>query len=386
MRAASLLSEEKPMKNTQISEISWTHGTFNGWFNVKSVRRFFRDYVGGLVRLWRGRGFPMYTLDFAQKQKELWTLLEYDHSKLIADGVVKQTMHALGLAWSYFPHAWSVSSGENRTPLDVFNDDALLGKAILKRVIWGDVVKLGKYPDKSPAVGLSANSLRKGLRTLTGTQGVSNFRPTAAAAIYHELLPEQGGVTWDMSMGWGGRMLGALACEKVRKYIGCDPSTKTFEGLTKMKVELLPMARRMGRALEVELHQLGSEMMRPVLEPCSVDLAFTSPPYFSTERYSDEPTQSYIKFPDREAWLTGFMGTTLDNCEWCLKPGGLLAVNIAAVKGYPELARDFVALAESKGWRLVETLRLALSAMPGAKHKHDKFKYEPIFVFKRKSD
>jgi hypothetical protein len=88
-----------------------------------------------------------------------------------------------------------------------------------------------------------------------------------------------------------------------------------------MRDELLPMARKMDRNLDVELHKLGSETkeMRDMLKPNSVDLAFTSPPYFLQEKYSDDLTQSCVRYGDQESWLNEFMGQTLDNCAYCLK-------------------------------------------------------------------
>lgn len=63
------------------------------------------------------------------------------------------------------------------------------------------------------------------------------FTPTAAAAIYHKFLPEEGGVVWDMSAGFGGRLLGALACDRVDKYIGTDPNPLSVDGLREMTDE-----------------------------------------------------------------------------------------------------------------------------------------------------
>lgn len=347
------------------------------------VHRLFRDYVKARRQYWRKRGFPDYVLNYPQKGKKLRSLMEYNHSHLIVDGVVQQKgMHGLNLAWCYFPHQWSVRCGNRRTPLEVFNEDKLLEKAIYKRLKYGGFSITGKNKFR-----LTAAELRKGLRTVTGTQGVSNFRPTAAAAIYHRYMPENGGVTWDMSSGWGGRLLGAMACHKVKRYIGCDPSTETWKGLVRMKLELLQSAMLIRRDdPKVDLFRLGSETkeMRDKLPKGGVDLCWTSPPYFSTEVYSDEPTQSCIKFPTKDAWLTGFMGQTLDNCAYCLKPGGVLAINIADVRSYPDLSQRLVEYAESKGWKLVETLRYAVSSMMGTKHKHDgKPKSEPIYVFNR---
>lgn len=316
---------------------------------------------------------------------------------------VKQETHFNPLSITYFPHFWNVPAGGKRTPQELYSNYPLLAQALEKlNSRLRERTKREQAEEKdAPAwitwylteAGMTPASIRKAVRMFTGTQAVSAFSPAQAAAIYHRFLPEDGGMVFDPSAGWGGRMLGALACDRVRKYIACDPSTKTFRGLRKMRAELLPMVRAMRHKTEVELHKLGSETpeMRDALPKHGVDLAFTSPPYFSTEKYSDESTQSWVKYTDTDSWLNGFMGATLDNCEYCLKPDGVLAINIADVKDYRKLTRrqltdDFVALAKSKGWRLVDTLQLELSAAPGgSKQKHGKHKHEPIFIFKRKS-
>ncbi|MGA8557364.1 MAG: DNA methyltransferase, partial [Candidatus Acidiferrales bacterium] len=369
--------------------------------------------------------FPEDDLSPEKKRKKLRKLLDYDYSRLIRRGVVKQVTHFNRIASSYFPRMSDVRAGGKRTPRELYADSIEFPKAMAKRGKLRERSKQEHEEEKNvpnifhdylPPSVLTRSSIQKALRTYSGTQGVSNFSPVAAAAIYHHLLPAQGGVTWDMSCGWGGRLLGAIACDKVHKYIGCDPSTETYNGLMKMRAELLPMVRVMGRNLEIELHMLGSEMMRSKLKPNSVDLCFTSPPYFAQEEYSQEETQSYKKFPTKEAWLTGFMGTTLDNCKYCLKPEGLLAVNIADVSSHPTLAQEFVGYAQGHGWRLVKTMKLNLSSMVGGtKYKkcrkcqrltgeanhtepvlptfsgkwrkcpEHKFKREPIFVFRKNS-
>lgn len=42
-----------------------------------------------------------------------------------------------------------------------------------------------------------------------------------------------------MSSGFGGRLLGALACDRVDKYVGTDPSTYAMDGLREMANELV---------------------------------------------------------------------------------------------------------------------------------------------------
>ena len=320
---------------------------------------------------YRREGFPVYSLKRDEKRQQLLELLVADHAAIIdKQGRIKQTMHGLALAWHCQPLAWTVRCGNRKTPIEVFTDDQSFLKAIERRT------KLGN--------AFSDSGLRKILRTFSSTQSVSNFRPTAAAAVYHRFLPEHGGVVWDMSAGFGGRLLGALACDRVDRYIGSDPSTYAMDGLREMAAELAPMARSLGRrSLEIELHQVGSEDFVP--ERNSLELAFTSPSYFGWEHYADEATQCHKKFPTKDKWLHGYIGATLRNCAYGLKWNGTLAINIASIAAFPDLAKVFVRFAEDNGWRLIETLSLQLSKMVGLKHLgKGAFKTEPIFVFKKK--
>ena len=137
---------------------------------------------------------------------------------------------------------------------------------------------------------------------MTGSQGVSNFRPTAAHAIYNRFLPD-GGTTWDMSGGYGGRLLGAIKSQI--NYIATEPATNTVEGLKEIINDWGTISTLFRNELHLEIVQKGSEDFLPDKE--SLDLCFTSPPYFDTEKYSNEDTQSYIKFPTSRDWINGFL-------------------------------------------------------------------------------
>ena len=331
----------------------------------------------GLVR---EMNFPHYRLTKKEKAQELCSLFKYGPAK-ITDGEIEQTMHAQGFCWSYHPHSWEVRCGDMPTAMEVFMDDAKLMKVLDKRAYHGSVSSL------------TDSEVRKGLKAV-GAQGVSNFRPTAAWALYDKYLPDGGCTTrgedctayegegytvYDPSMGWGGRLLGAVGCLRVRKYIGCDPSSKTFAGLQQMEADLKRMMPH--RNLQVEMQMLGSEDFRPA--PGSVDLVLTSPPYFEgngiVENYSDEPTQSHVRFPDKESWLEGFLGQTIRNCYLALKPGGVLALNVSDA-----LAKAVTDQAFKVGFGHVETLRLRLSKIMGSKHKPGgSWKPEPVLVFRK---
>jgi hypothetical protein len=314
------------------------------------------QYKEDVFAYFRAAGFPYYRFTQEEKKLKYRKLLEFDYTKVIEGDIIKQFMHGLPLAWSYHPHAWSVRCSDMRSPVETFRDDDLLRLAISKIIAHRG--------------NMSDASMRRVLKWCSGSQGVSNFRPTSSAAIYHELLPEEGGAVWDMSSGYGGRLLGAFMCERVKKYIGTDPCKASHRGCEQMGAEL--------NQRDIGFHPVdcGSENYLP--DPESLELCFTSPPYFSEELYSDEPTQSCLKFSTRHEWMQEFMKRTLSNCWYGLKPDGVLAVNIADVDSYPELEKDFVTLAVEQGWRLVRTLRYSMSNIAGGG-----YKYEPVFVFKK---
>ena len=315
-----------------------------------------------IVAKWRERGFPYYNLTEQQRQDEWRRVSTYDRSNLIdEDGKIKQTFHGIGLCWSYFPHIFAIKVGRMYTPMELWNSNELFFKAIRRRAMRLKM-KVADSPD------ITAAQLRIALRTFSSSQGVSNFRPTAAAAIYDRYAD---GTVWDPSCGFGGRMMGAIVSPKVTKYIGTDPGTLTFAGLEKLRDDWGHLT-----GTEIEIHCQGSETFRP--EEGSISFAFTSPPYFCTEEYAYEDTQSFVKFPTKEEWNEGFLRATIANAFYGLRSGGHLALNVANVKPHKTLEVDCVRIAEEEGFELVETLHLALSAIAKGGHK-----YEPVFVFRK---
>lgn len=302
------------------------------------------------LRLCRN-GFPYYDLSELERAKELLALVKHGPASIVAgeSGLreIAQTMHAHGFFWSYHPHAFEVRCGDALTPMEVFLDSKKLWDMLVKRANHGSVNSL------------TDSEVRKGLKAFAGAQGVSGFRPTAAWAVYDRYCPYRATV-YDPSMGWGGRLVGAFMCPKVDRYIGCEPSTKTFAGLMQMEADLRWTAP--SRGLQIEMHQRGSEGFRPA--PGSVDLVFTSPPYWGNngiiENYADEPTQSHNCFTDYESWLDGFLGQTIRNSYVALKQGGFLALNVS-----DELAEAVTDQAVRHGFVQVERLKLRLSAIIG---------------------
>ena len=315
-----------------------------------------------IFKYYRERGFPHYTVREDEKYTHMKKLRKFDIDTIFIDNQIIQTMHCLRLAWNYFPHWVEVQCGSSKMPpMGYFNDDTMLKGIIRKTWIWQLNYGRNRFTE---------NRFRQCLKLYQGSQGVSNFRPTAAKVIYEKF----GGETiWDMSCGWGGRLLGFLASSNTKHYIGTEPSSKTYDGLLEMKKDFSYLGK------QVDIYKLGSEVYVPEKE--SLDLCFTSPPYFDTEKYSEELTQSYKKFPSEDKWVDGFLRKTIDNCCYGLKKNGYMLINIANTPKYKFIEEQTVNISKELGFIQEDTIQLTLSSVMGAG-----YKYEPIFVFRKESE
>ena len=326
-----------------------------------SDKRTLDDTIDCVFQYYRKHGYPYMSITDEEKHEHMKKLQKYDYDKLFKNNDIIQTMHGLRLAWSYFPHGMEVKCGNSKmSPMDNFLNDHTFKMTIRKCLKW-----LYKHTGNG---SWQENRLRQSLKIYSGVQGVSNFRPTAAGAIYKRFGGN--GVMWDMSCGWGGRLVGALASPYIKTYIGTEPSTKTFEGLCKLSDDFSYLGK------DIQLHMMGSEDFIPEKE--SLDLCFTSPPYFDTEKYADEETQSYNKFPTRDTWGSGFLFGTFKNCFHGLKPGGYMLINIANTPKYKDLEEMTIHYAKEAGFIEENTINLILSSVMGAGYKR-----EPIFIFRK---
>ena len=221
-------------------------------------------------------------------------------------------------------------------------------------------------------------SVEGGLR-LVGS-APSNFRPMNAKAVY-ERFCEEGGTIYDFCCGFGGRMLGCLTSKKNFRYVGTDPNTETMYHLHELG-EYIEQAT--GREDSYELHCCGSEDF--VGKPESIDFAFSSPPYFDLEVYSDEETQCYNKFPQLDQWLEGYVRATIKNIGYMLKKNCFYAVNIADFKvgdgGQCNYVDEWIRISTEEGMPLYTTVYLGVTARAGSKEQAaGEKKKENILIF-----
>ena len=177
------------------------------------------------------------------------------------------------------------------------------------------------------------------LRTSIGLRKYicSQFRPSVAKLIYDyyiESIPDnfrdkanKVETVLDFSMGWGDRLCGFYA-SKATKYIGIDPRTENHPIYDKQKEFYESW---LGKKKETDFIPSPAEDADLTEHKDSVDLIFTSPPYFSVERYSYDDTQSWVRHKNIDRWNEDFLHKALNNVLTTLKEGGLLMVNISDV-------------------------------------------------------
>ena len=180
------------------------------------------------------------------------------------------------------------------------------------------------YSLKLPQVG------KRELRTMIGLRKYicAQFKPNVAKMFYDM---NEAKTVLDFSMGWGDRLAGAFASETVEHYVGLDPRkenhpyyeqqrdfynkhTSFFENPTKTNFYCSP-------AEDFDYGEYENYF----------DVVFTSPPYFSVERYSHDDTQSWVRYKNIDVWNEHFLHKALGKIIPTVKKGGIIAVNIADV-------------------------------------------------------
>jgi len=225
-------------------------------------------------------------------------------------------------------------------------------------------------------------NIRRALELVNGGT-IQNFKPMNARAIWEHICPVWRGRVLDFSSGYGGRMLGAMTSNLRYHYTGIDPNTRTSQGLEALG-ELLT-EQNLGAGYSINC--VPSEEFDT--EPGSYDAAFSSPPYFNLETYTDESTQCMNRYTNLAAWFDGYVAPTLEMVYKALANDGIYAVNIADYKNGKEqfaIVDQWKSLSEKIGFEYCEQIDMILNVRPGVGNgKLEKaYKSEGIYVFRKR--
>ena len=135
-----------------------------------------------------------------------------------------------------------------------------------------------------------------------GTYIATQFKPVVAKAVYDITDAKR---VLDTSCGWGDRLAGFFASD-AEEYYGCDPNPNTYQ---RYQEQISTYNKLLPKPKKVQIWNCGAEDI-PYDKLPAIDVAFTSPPYFSTEEYNKggelEENQSWFKFNEYEKWRDDF--------------------------------------------------------------------------------
>ena len=176
-------------------------------------------------------------------------------------------------------------------------------------------------------------------------QYINEFPPYVARQLYQKYSKTGDNLKiLDPCSGWGGRMIGAASLPNV-EYYGFDPCTQTYNGLLKLGEWLKLFQPNFSYCVQklpyedVELNDGG------------FDIAVTSPPYYNTEHYSDEPTNSFNRYTTFEKWVDGFYKPLICKTVRALKDDGCFILNVGDRK-YP-LSDCAFNICNAEGFKIV---------------------------------
>ena len=253
-----------------------------------------------IFNYYRRRGFPYSNITDDRLVYLLGTFKEV--IPVVNENVIYHHVSGLKLCEKFFPNIYECSRKNHPSPMDQWEDDKNLQRLIKNRL---------QYADR-----ISDSSMRTGIKLLF--EAVTNFKPIITKYIYSKYAPN--GRVFDYSCGFGARMLAAMSLDM--EYVGCEPNLKTYDNLLKFGSFL-------------SQHTTGKFFITPqgsedfIYRENYFDIAFSSPPFFDYEHYSDDPGQSIVKYPNYDEWLIKFWKKAISNCFKSLVIGGHFGVCIS---------------------------------------------------------
>jgi hypothetical protein len=226
----------------------------------------------------------------------------------------------------------------------------------------------------------------------------AQFKPNVVKFLY-ELVGARNII--DFSCGWGDRLAAFYCSKNTERYYGSDPNETVFELYKKQCYDYECFLGRKPKLIEYDdyFECKGEKNVLIFNSPAEdidwnnkVDFVFTSPPYFSSERYNEggekENNQSWKRYNELDNWKNNFLFKVLKNIKRNLD--GYMFINIidTIVKDKRLLiCDDMVEFCKNEGLDYLGQMGLRLNPRPniGIKNGMSKIYIENIWLFSSKN-
>jgi hypothetical protein len=289
------------------------------------------DLVEWVFQYYRKNGFPK----LQEKDEDLLDtykkICEKDVSDILnAEGqVVNSNSTGSDILKHFMGELYYSTRGEGKNSIsciEAFNNDDKFRAVLRNRMGYNVSSEDGTI--RPYIFSISDAMIIQGMRSSNIGFNTSTFKIQVCRYI-NKTYGKENGIVLDYSCGWGSRVIGSGSVGM--KYIGIDP-------LTANRINtMIKFFNIDGFAVEG-----GSEEAETFknIEKESVDLSWSSPPYFQIEKYSSDPTQCYNKYDTYSEWLSEYWNSTVSNCFNSLKKNAKFILCMVDKVGKHEIAKD----------------------------------------------
>jgi 16S rRNA G966 N2-methylase RsmD len=246
-------------------------------------------------------------------ENHMYSVIKHNPDNLIKDGYISFSNLGNKFLMSHFPNYWKAASKGNQSPKEVFENKKYLSEIVRK------IILIGKFPN--------SYEILKSLQRYRGNKSLSGFMPCVAKAVYKKYCNNNDKVL-DFCAGYGGRLFGAMSCEKVKSYTGIEVNFETYNNLHELYRTLKLHA---DIQKEVNLYNQDSVLGMNQFNDKVFDFCFTSPPYFDVEEYSEEENQSFKKYEEYGEWFEEFL---IKSIKEAMRVSKKVAINVGNSGGY----------------------------------------------------
>ncbi len=325
---------------------------------------------------YRSKGFPYPWYEDSRLIKDWMDLCYFDSSTILKENnIISSGVTRGNLIFKHFnPHFWHARGPKGKSAIDIFHDDKEFMDLIRNRLGITFVYRGISYP-----FDICGNQIRQGMRSMRKISHITSFKPVIAKFFYEKYCEKHkvDSVVYDYSHGFGQRFLGAMSTNGVGKYISVDPWGDTIIASNQMALWL----KKFGVVYRHNLNIGGSESFCPDIGREMVDMAFSSPPFYNTEIYSDDETQAY-NGRTYQQFLSDYWLPTVKNIKRLLKPRGILILDIVQ-----KMRKDYEGIILDNGFKTIDEYKMMLnkSHLTGkvGSDYSGLVKYEPIIVYQK---
>jgi len=283
------------------------------------------EIVAEHIELYSDRSIESLLVKPSHLKQQMHKVMSYDTSKLLFEDYIGFCNIGNEFLMSHFPHFWSAKAKGNMSPSEI-----LKNKSYLDEIIRGLIIN-GEKPN-------SRAILRK-LKRYRGNKSISGFMPCVAKAVYDKYCNHS--KVLDFCSGYGGRLMGATASNKVFSYTGIDANFKSFKSANVLYNNLCDWA---DITKTVTLFNADSiECMKQFADK-TFDFCFTSPPYFNAEEYDCASGQSVKQYTQYGEWFNSFL---CESILGAIRVSKTVAINVDNTGSY-KIADDLEKFLTSK--------------------------------------